>query len=95
MANEHDTSDNQGNESSDTGHNCSQCGKQHKTECWPKVGLSMMKQPTFNWDTENKYNELKIFRLEVNNNIMTGITSSLVCSMVACLTSYYGIYLQG
>ena len=27
----------------------------------------MMKQPTFDWDTEDKYNELKNFRLEVYN----------------------------
>ena len=26
-----------------------------------------MKQPTFDWDTEDKYNELKNFRLEVYN----------------------------
>ena len=27
----------------------------------------MMKQTTFNWDTDDKYNELKNFRLEVYN----------------------------
>ena len=32
----------------------------------PKVG-PMMKQPTFDWDTEDKYNELKSFILEVYN----------------------------
>ena len=32
----------------------------------PKVG-PIMKQPTFNWDTEDKYNELNNFRLEVYN----------------------------
>ena len=26
-----------------------------------------MKQPNFNWESEGKYNELKNFRLEVNN----------------------------
>ena len=26
-----------------------------------------MKQPSFNWVVDNKYNELKTFRLEVNN----------------------------
>ena len=30
-----------------------------------------MKQPTFDWDAEDKYNELKIFRLEVNNILST------------------------
>ena len=29
-----------------------------------KIG-AMMKQPTFNWETEDKYNELKNFRLDV------------------------------
>ena len=32
----------------------------------PKVG-PMIKQPTFNWDTEDKCNELKNFTLEVYN----------------------------
>ena len=32
----------------------------------PKVG-PMMKQPTFLWDNEDKYKELKNFRLEVYN----------------------------
>ena len=27
----------------------------------------MMKQPTFNWDTQDKYNKLKNFRLEIYN----------------------------
>ena len=27
----------------------------------------MMKQSTFNWDMEDKYDELKYFKLEVNN----------------------------
>ena len=31
-----------------------------------KIG-KMMKQPTFDWDTEDKYNELRNFRLEVYN----------------------------
>ena len=29
----------------------------------PKVGGPLMKQPTFNWDTEDKFNELKNFKL--------------------------------
>ena len=32
----------------------------------PTLGTPMMKQPTFNWEAEDKYNELKNFRLEVN-----------------------------
>ena len=27
----------------------------------------MLKQPTFNWEAEDKYNELKTFKLELNN----------------------------
>ena len=30
-----------------------------------------MKQRTFDWDTENKYGELKTFRLEVNKILST------------------------
>ena len=26
-----------------------------------------MKQPMFNWEAEDKYNEVKAFRLEINN----------------------------
>ena len=33
----------------------------------PRLGEPAMKQPNFNWETEDKYNELKSFRLEVNN----------------------------
>ena len=33
----------------------------------PKIGRPTMKQPTFNWEADDKYNELKTFRLEVNN----------------------------
>ena len=33
----------------------------------PKIGGPTMKQPTFDWDAEDKYSELKTFRLEVNN----------------------------
>ena len=30
-----------------------------------------MKQPTFNWEADNKYNELNTFRLEANNILST------------------------
>ena len=30
-----------------------------------------MKQLTFNWNAEDKYSELKTFRLEVNNDLFT------------------------
>ena len=33
----------------------------------PKIGGSPMKQPTFDWEADDKYSELKTFRLEVNN----------------------------
>ena len=37
----------------------------------PKIGSPTMKQPTFDWDTEDKYSELKTFRLHVNNILST------------------------
>ena len=37
----------------------------------PKIGSSTMKQPTFDWNAEDKYSELKTFRLEVNNVLST------------------------
>ena len=33
----------------------------------PKIGSCAMKQPTFDWNAEDKYSKLKTFRLEVNN----------------------------
>ena len=33
----------------------------------PKIGGPAMKQPTFNWEMEDKYSEPKTFRLEENN----------------------------
>ena len=33
----------------------------------PKLGRPAMKQPSFNWEADDKYNELKTFRLEVSN----------------------------
>ena len=37
----------------------------------PKIGCPAMKQPTFDWDTEDEYSKLKTFRLEVNNILST------------------------
>ena len=37
----------------------------------PKVGSPTMKQLTFNWNVQDKYSELKTFRLEVNNILST------------------------
>ena len=37
----------------------------------PKLGSPAMKQPMFNWEAEDKYNELKTFKLEVNNILST------------------------
>ena len=37
----------------------------------PKVGGPTMKQLTFNWNAQDKYSELKTFRLEVNNILST------------------------
>ena len=41
----------------------------------PKIGRPAMKQQTFNWEAWDKYSELKTFRLEVNNILMTYSTS--------------------
>ena len=41
-------------------------GRTHDT-AGPKLGIPTRKQPTFIWDTQDKYNKLKTFRLEVNN----------------------------
>ena len=37
----------------------------------PKIGSLAMKQPTFDWNAEDKYSKLKTFRLEVNNVLCT------------------------
>ena len=37
----------------------------------PKIGHPTMKQPTFDWDAEDKYSELKMSRLEVNKVLST------------------------
>ena len=37
----------------------------------PKLGRPAMKQPSFNWGADDKYYELKPFRLEVNNILTT------------------------
>ena len=37
----------------------------------PKIGGPTMKQPTFNWNVQDKYSELKTFRLEVNTILST------------------------
>ena len=37
----------------------------------PKTGSLAMKQPTFDWDTDDKYSELKTFRLQVDNILST------------------------
>ena len=37
----------------------------------PKIGGLTMKQPTFDWSAQDKYSELKTFRLEVDNVLST------------------------
>ena len=37
----------------------------------PTLGGPAMKQSTFNWESEDKYCELKTFKLEVNNILST------------------------
>ena len=45
-----------------------QAQRTHGTSA-PKVGSPAMKQLTFIWNTQDKYIELKTFRLEVNNDL--------------------------
>ena len=42
-----------------------------KNMAGPKIGGPAMKQPTFNWEVEDKYIKLKTFKLEVNNILTT------------------------
>ena len=37
----------------------------------PKIVGPAKKQPTFNWEVEDKYSKLKTFKLEVQNTLMT------------------------
>ena len=37
----------------------------------PKIGSPALKQPTFDWNAQNKYSKLKTFRLEVNDVLST------------------------
>ena len=37
----------------------------------PKIGGPTMKQPTFDWNAEDKYSKLKTFGLKVNNILST------------------------
>ena len=45
--------------------------EQPQSTTGPKLGGPAMKQPTFNWESEDKYSELKTFNLEVNNILST------------------------
>ena len=47
------------------------CVEQTHDMAGPKIGSPTMKQPNFDWDAEDKYSELKTFRLEVNNVLST------------------------
>ena len=46
-------------------------GEWMQSTAGPKLGGPAMKQPMFNWEAEDKYNELKTFKLEVNNILST------------------------
>ena len=45
--------------------NCT--GHEGTQNAGPKIGGTVMKQQTVNWKAEDKYNDLKNFRFEVNN----------------------------
>ena len=43
----------------------------------PNIGSAAIKQPTFNWEAEDKYSELKTFRLKVNKILSSYTTSQM------------------
>ena len=43
----------------------------------PKLGGPAVKQPTFDWNVQDKYSELKAFQLEVNNILSTYSTPQM------------------
>ena len=54
----------------------------------PKIGGPAMKKPTFNWDSEDKYTELKTFKLEVNN--ITSTYNTLQVEQLALVKKWLG-----
>ena len=42
-----------------------------QTAAGPKIGRPAMKQPSINWEADNKYSKHKNLRLEVNNILAT------------------------
>ena len=40
-----------------------------QTMAGPKIGRPAMKQPAFNWETEDMYNKFNTFKLEVSNKV--------------------------
>ena len=45
--------------------------REHMAISGPKIGGPTMKQLSFDWNAEDKYNELKTFRLEVSDVLST------------------------
>ena len=54
----------------------------------PRIGVPTIKQPTFDWNAEDKYSELKTFRLEVNNVLST--YNTLETDKLAAVKNYLG-----
>ena len=54
----------------------------------PRLGRSIMKQPAFNWQEEETCNELKNFRLEVNNMFKSYSTPQAV--QIAIIRNWLG-----
>ena len=46
----------------------------------PKIGGPAMKQPTFNWEADDKYSKLKTFSLDINNILTMYDTSNTAAS---------------
>ena len=54
----------------------------------PKMASPAMKQPTFDWNAEDKYSELKTFRFKVNNVLST--YNTLETDKLALVKSWLG-----
>ena len=52
-------------------------GAERTQNVGPRLGWTTMKQPNFNWEVEDKYNNLKNFRLEASNIFKLYSTSQI------------------
>ena len=72
--------------SDNRGHGC--CWSRKNKNVGPRLGQPIMKQPTFNWEAEDKYNELKNFKLAVINIFKS--YSTLQAEQIAIIKIWLG-----